>query len=97
MRTHTPTHTKQKSKQKKSFLIVIKKKFQFETAMINGDFAAKQPLAHMQKDLRLAMSLSEVCEHPTAVTAIANETYKHAKRLGFSAHDASAVYIRSKF
>lgn len=65
--------------------------------MIAGDFASHQPLAHLQKDLRLALSMSEVCEHPVAITASTNETYKQAKRLGFGEHDASAVYIRSKF
>lgn len=67
------------------------------TAMIRGDFSTKQPLGHIQKDLRLALSMSEVCDHPIAITATTNEIYKHAKRLGYGEHDSNAVFIRSKF
>lgn len=67
------------------------------TAMINGDFMTKQPLGHIQKDLRLAIAMSEMCDHPIPITATTNEIFKHAKRLGYGEHDSSAVYIRSKF
>lgn len=67
------------------------------TAMTNGDFATKQPLGHIQKDLRLAIAMSEMCDHPIPITATTNEIYKHAKRLGYAEHDSSSVYIRSKF
>lgn len=65
--------------------------------MVKGDFSTQQPLSHMQKDLRLALSMSEMCDHPIAITATANEIYKHAKRLGYGEHDSSAVFVRSKF
>lgn len=70
---------------------------QQRTAMIRGDFSTKQPLGHIQKDLRLALSMSEICDHPIAITATTNEIYKHAKRLGYGEHDSNAVFIRSKF
>lgn len=65
--------------------------------MINGDFATKQPLGHIQKDLRLAIAMSEFCDLPIPITATSNEIYKHAKRTGYSEHDSSAVYLKSKF
>lgn len=51
---------------------------------------------HMQKDLRLALSLSEQIEQGMPITAATNEVFKHAKRNGYSEHDASAVYVRSR-
>lgn len=65
--------------------------------MVKGDFATHQPLKHVQKDLRLALNMSESLEHPLPITATTNELYKHAKRIGYSEHDSSAIYIRSKF
>ncbi|RWS23106.1 putative oxidoreductase GLYR1-like protein [Leptotrombidium deliense] len=66
-------------------------------AMIEGGFATEMPLTHMQKDLRLALQLAEVYEHPLPITASTNEVFKHAKHLGYSEHDVAAVYIRSRF
>lgn len=66
-------------------------------AMIDGGFATEMPLTHMQKDLRLALQLAEVYEHPIPITASTNEVFKHAKHLGYSEHDVAAVYIRSRF
>lgn len=65
--------------------------------MIEGNFATEMPLSHMQKDLRLALELAETYEHPLPITASTNEVFKHAKHLGYSEHDAAAVYIRSRF
>ncbi|XP_074593387.1 nucleosome-destabilizing factor [Brevipalpus obovatus] len=65
--------------------------------MIEGGFATQMPLTHMQKDLRLALELAEVFEHPIPITASTNEVFKHAKHLGYSDHDVAAVYIRSRF
>ncbi len=66
-------------------------------SMIEGGFATEMPLTHMQKDLRLALQLAEVFEHPIPITASTNEVFKHAKHLGYSEHDVAAVYIRSRF
>lgn len=65
--------------------------------MLGGDFTPQHPLAHMQKDLRLALSMAETLDHSMPTTAISNEVYKHAKRLGYGEHDASAVYVRARF
>jgi len=66
-------------------------------AMVKGEFITHQPLTHVQKDLRLTLGMAEILEHPLPITATTNEIYKHAKRLGYSEHDSSAIYIRSKF
>ena len=55
------------------------------------------PLQHMQKDLKLSLSMGDQLEQPLPVSAAANEVYKHAKRLGYADHDVSAVYIRARF
>lgn len=65
-------------------------------AIVNADYTAHHPLLHMQKDLKLALTLSDTIEQPLPLTATANEVYKHAKRNGYSEHDSSAVYIRSR-
>lgn len=54
------------------------------------------PLTHMQKDLRLGLSLSEQIDHAMPITAATNEVFKHAKRNGYSGHDVSAVYVKSR-
>lgn len=64
--------------------------------MINGEFGPHQPLSHMQKDLRLAITMSDMVDDPVAITAAANESFKQAKWLGLSDHDSSAVYVRTK-
>ncbi|KAJ6649852.1 putative oxidoreductase GLYR1 like [Pseudolycoriella hygida] len=65
-------------------------------AIIEQNYAPHQPLTHMQKDLRLGLALSEQIEHGMPITAATNEVFKHAKRNGYSEHDVSAVYIKSR-
>lgn len=65
--------------------------------MVKGDFPTHQPLSHMQKDLRLALGMSEILDHPLPITANVNEIYKQAKRSGYSEHDSSAIYLKNKF
>ncbi|XP_059619118.1 cytokine-like nuclear factor N-PAC isoform X3 [Phlebotomus argentipes] len=66
-------------------------------AMTKGEYPTHHPLTHMQKDLHLALQMSETLEQSLPITASANEVFKHAKRLGYSDHDASAVYVRARF
>jgi len=66
-------------------------------AILEGTFAVQQPLQYLQKDLNMALNLGNQIEQPLPVTASANEVFKHAKRLGYGEHDASAVYIRARF
>ena len=69
----------------------------FLTAILEGAFPTNLPLQHMQKDLKLSLSMGDQLEQPLPVSAAANEVYKHAKRLGYADHDVSAVYIRARF
>lgn len=55
------------------------------------------PLMHLQKDLKLTLNMSDSLNHPMPLTAAANEVYKHTRRLGYGEHDASSVYIRSRY
>ena len=55
------------------------------------------PLQHMQMDLKLSLNMGDQLEQPLPLTATAKEVLKHAKRLGYGGHDASAVYIRARF
>ncbi|XP_064107169.1 cytokine-like nuclear factor N-PAC [Macrobrachium nipponense] len=66
-------------------------------AIIEGGFPTHLPLQHMQKDLRLGMLMGDSLELPLPLTAATNEVFKHAKRLGYGAHDVSSVYIRTRF
>lgn len=52
---------------------------------------------HLQKDLKLTLNMSDSLNHPMPLTAAANEVYKHTRRLGYGEHDASSVYIRSRY
>lgn len=65
--------------------------------MLGGEFTPQHPLAHMQKDLRLVLGMAESLDQSMPTTAISNEVFKHAKRLGYSEHDSSAVYVRARF
>ena len=47
-------------------------------AMIDGGFATGMPSTHMQKDMRLALQLNEMHEHPIPYTASSKEVFKHA-------------------
>lgn len=67
------------------------------TAIIDGSFPTHLPLEHMQKDLKLSLIMGDQLEQPLPLTASTNELFKHAKRLGYGSHDASAVYIRARF
>lgn len=50
---------------------------------------------HLQKDLKLSLNMADQLEQPLPLTATSNEVYKHAKRLGYGEHDASAVRLYS--
>lgn len=66
-------------------------------AMIDNRYSTVNlPLMHMQKDLRLAINMADSLNLPMPVTAIANEGYKNARRLGLSDSDASAICYRAR-
>ncbi|XP_023014245.2 nucleosome-destabilizing factor isoform X1 [Leptinotarsa decemlineata] len=56
----------------------------------------EQAIEHMQKDMKLALDLSDQMKQPLLMTSTANEVYKHARRLGYDGHDASCIYMRTR-
>lgn len=66
-------------------------------AIVSGGYTTHHPLMHMQKDLKLSLEMGDHLQQPLPLTATANEVFKHAKRLGYSELDTSAVYIRARF
>lgn len=65
--------------------------------MAKGEFNPQHALGHMQKDLRLVLDMAETVDQAMPTASISNEVFKHAKRLGYSDHDSSAVYVRARF
>jgi 2-hydroxy-3-oxopropionate reductase len=59
--------------------------------MSRGDFSVAFPLKHMQKDLRLAITLGDQAGQPLFTTAAANEAFKRAKAMGLGEEDFSAL------
>jgi len=57
-----------------------------------GDHAANFPLRLQQKDLRLAIDLSDELGQPLAVAAAANDLFKRARAMGHEDEDFSAVF-----
>jgi len=66
-------------------------------AMAENHFVTNHALKLLQKDVNLTIQWSETMEQPCPVAATVNEVFKHSKRLGYSDHDSSAVYVRAKF
>lgn len=65
--------------------------------IINSEFRTpRMPLQHMQKDLKLALDLSDTLQQPLLLASTANEVFKHARRLGYDKHDSAAVYMRAR-
>lgn len=71
--------------------------FFFYSAIMNADQNINQPLSHMQKDLRLALSMADTIEQPLPLIAASNEVFKHAKRMGYGNHDSSAVWYGTRY
>ncbi|CAH1996143.1 unnamed protein product [Acanthoscelides obtectus] len=56
----------------------------------------QQAIEHMQKDMKLALDLSDQMKQPLLMTSTANEVYKHGRRLGYDGFDAACVYMRTR-
>ena len=61
-------------------------------ALLNENFATNFPLKHQQKDLRLALQLSEEVHQQIPVISAANELYKTAVAKDHGDKDMCAVY-----
>lgn len=65
--------------------------------IVKKDFKhVEQAVQHMQKDMKLALNLSDHLKQPLLMTSTANEIYKHSRRLGYDGHDAACVYMRTR-
>lgn len=65
--------------------------------MMENYFTTNHALKLIQKDVSMMIQWSECMEQPCPVSATVNEVFKHSKRLGYSDHDISSVYVRAKF
>ncbi|OQR66295.1 putative oxidoreductase GLYR1-like [Tropilaelaps mercedesae] len=62
--------------------------------ILDGKYTLETPLAHVQKDLRLALDVGHDCELPLAVASAASTHFENARRHGYGEHDAAAVYVK---
>lgn len=63
--------------------------------IIDNEFSnVEQAVELMQKDMNLALNLSDQMKQPLLMAATANEVYKHARRLGYDGRDAACIYRR---
>lgn len=60
--------------------------------LLDRDYPTSFPLKHTQKDLRLAVELSERSGQPLHCIAAVNETFKRARVTGHGDEDISAVF-----
>ncbi|ELU08924.1 hypothetical protein CAPTEDRAFT_178346 [Capitella teleta] len=62
-------------------------------AMTTSEFSDPNYKLHLcQKDLRLAVNMSDTVDQPLHVGAAVNELFKKAKSKGYGEHDVAAVY-----
>ena len=60
--------------------------------LLSGEYPTSFPLKHMQKDLRLALALSEKLDQNLALTAASNELFKRARIAEHGDEDIGAVF-----
>jgi len=63
------------------------------SAMVNSKFSEpNSKLQNLQKDIRLAVNLSDTVDQPLHVGGAVNELFKKAKAKGYGEHDTAALY-----
>lgn len=60
--------------------------------LLEENYTTSFPLKHMQKDMRLAVSLGDKLAQPLPTAAAANEVFKQARKAGCADEDIAAVY-----
>lgn len=65
-------------------------------AVNESNYTKNLSLAHLQKDVKLALNLGDQHEQRLTLTATANELYIHTKRLGYRDHDSAAIFLGAK-
>ncbi|XP_041461180.1 putative oxidoreductase GLYR1 isoform X3 [Lytechinus variegatus] len=61
-------------------------------AILANKYPPAFPLKYQQKDLKLALAMSEQVDQPLPVSSAVNEQYKRAKNMGLGDKDTSAIY-----
>ncbi|KAF7270885.1 hypothetical protein GWI33_016187 [Rhynchophorus ferrugineus] len=65
--------------------------------IINKDFKkVEQSIQNMQKDIKLALGLSDEYMQPLMMASAANEVYKHSRKLGYDEHDCACIYMKAR-
>ncbi|CAH1121471.1 unnamed protein product [Ceutorhynchus assimilis] len=66
--------------------------------IVDKDFKqVEQSIKNMQKDIRLALSLSEDLMQPLVLASAGNEVFKHSRKLGFDDMDSSCIYMKARY
>jgi 3-hydroxyisobutyrate dehydrogenase/2-hydroxy-3-oxopropionate reductase len=60
--------------------------------LLDENYTTSFPLKHMQKDMRLAVDLGDKLNLTLPTAAIANESFKQARKAGYSDEDIAAIY-----
>ncbi|XP_030836527.1 putative oxidoreductase GLYR1 isoform X2 [Strongylocentrotus purpuratus] len=61
-------------------------------AILANKYPPAFPLKYQQKDLKLALAMSEQVDQPLPVASAVNEQFKRAKNMGLGDKDTSAIY-----
>lgn len=68
------------------------------TKIINKDFKeVEQSIKNMQKDIKLALGLSDDLMQPLMMGSAANEVYKYSRKLGYDDDDCSCIYMKARY
>ncbi|XP_060530289.1 cytokine-like nuclear factor N-PAC [Cylas formicarius] len=66
--------------------------------IIKKDFKkVEHSIQHMQKDIKLALDLSDQLMQPLMMASAANEVYKHSRKLGYDEHDCACIYMKTRY
>lgn len=64
--------------------------------IVNEYTDVDQSLKNFQRDLKLGLELSNTATQSMFLSSVANEMFKHCKRLEYSDRDAAVIYMRNK-
>ncbi|XP_066154057.1 uncharacterized protein [Euwallacea fornicatus] len=66
--------------------------------IVGKDFKqVEQSIKNMQKDIRLALGMSDDLMQPLMLASAANEVFKHSRKLGYDDHDCSCIYMKARY
>lgn len=66
--------------------------------IVNRDYTkVEHSIKNMQKDIRLALGVSDELMQPLMMASAANEVYKHSRKLGYDEHDCACIYMKARY